>query len=63
MRGDQGSVIRSKVTPSGGLGGLVCNSLVFTWGFVEMLGWFWVSVYVSIPCFLGLIGSGALMIG
>ena len=25
------------------LSGLVCNSLVFTWGFVEMLAWFWVS--------------------
>lgn len=37
-----------KMAPGGGVGRqmphLVCNSLVFTWGFVEMLGWFWVSV-------------------
>lgn len=26
-----------------GVGELVCNSFVFTWGFVELLGWFWVS--------------------
>jgi hypothetical protein len=25
------------------LGGMLCNSVVFTWGFVEMLVWFWVS--------------------
>ena len=27
----------------GALRGLLCNSFVFTWGFVEMMGWFWVS--------------------
>ena len=25
----------------------VCNSVVFTWGFVEMLCWFWVSEVLS----------------
>ena len=29
--------------PSSQLGRLVCNSVVFTWAFVEMLAWFWVS--------------------
>ena len=28
-----------------GVSGLVCNNVVFTWGFVEMLGWFWVSLF------------------
>ena len=28
------------------LGRLVCNSVVFTWAFVEMLVWFWVSGFV-----------------
>ena len=27
----------------GALRGLLCNGFVFTWGFVEMMGWFWVS--------------------
>lgn len=38
--------------PEGLLGGkagvqgeVLCNSVVFTWGFLEMLWWFWVSVY------------------
>jgi len=26
-----------------GVGDLVCNSMVFTWGFVEVMAWFWVS--------------------
>jgi len=30
------------------LGAMLCNSVVFTWGFVEMLVWFWVSGVVSI---------------
>lgn len=39
-----------KMAPGAGVGRqmphLVCNSLVFTWGFVEMLGWFWVSALI-----------------
>ena len=27
----------------GGGGQVLCNSVVFTWGFLEMLWWFWVS--------------------
>ena len=42
-----GKVGSKGVLPKGanhlGVSGLVCNSVVFTWGFVEMLGWFWVS--------------------
>ena len=34
---------RPALGKAGGIGALLCNSLVFTWGFVEMLIWFWVS--------------------
>lgn len=38
----------------GGRGGeVLCNSVVFTWGFLEMLWWFWVSDYVCLSPFLG----------
>lgn len=29
--------------PAGGPGRYLCNALVFTWGFVELMVWFWVS--------------------
>lgn len=30
--------------PAGGAGRYLCNSLVFTWGFMELMIWFWVGV-------------------
>ena len=38
---------RKGIRKAGGIGSLLCNSVVFTWGFVEMLVWFW----VSLSCF------------
>lgn len=35
---------RPAIGKAGGIGALVCNSLVFTWAFMEMLVWFWVSI-------------------
>ena len=35
---------------------VLCNSVVFTWGFLEMLWWFWVSLDVSL---LGLFRTSA----
>ena len=35
----------SYVGKPGGMWGVLCNSVVFTWGFLEMLWWFWVSGY------------------
>lgn len=29
--------------PAGGPGRYLCNALVFTWGFMELMVWFWVS--------------------
>lgn len=29
--------------PASGAGQYLCNSLVFTWGFMELMIWFWVS--------------------
>ena len=33
---------RPGIGKAGGIGALLCNSLVFSWGFLEMLMWFWV---------------------
>lgn len=30
--------------PAGGPGRYLCNALVFTWGFMELMVWFWVSL-------------------
>ena len=39
----EGGAIGGTRNGKGELRGLLCNSFVFTWGFVEMMGWFWVS--------------------
>lgn len=38
------------------LGGMLCNSVVFTWAFVEMLMWFWVSDCCSYFCYSSNLG-------
>ena len=37
------------VVGMGGAREACCNSLVFTWGFLEMVFWFWVSEDFSLP--------------
>lgn len=44
------------------LGGVLCNSVVFTWGFVEMLVWFWVSGCL-LPFFSDVVVLGGLAFG
>ena len=47
----EGGVIGGTRNGKGELRGLLCNSFVFTWGFVEMMGLFWVSQNLIVPRF------------
>lgn len=38
----------SLTVTSVGMREMVCNSFVFSWGFLEMLSWFWVDSWLSI---------------
>lgn len=40
----EGGVIGGTRNGKVDLTGLLCNSFIFTWGFVEMMGWFWIYV-------------------
>lgn len=43
-----------------GVGANLCNSWVFTWAFVELMVWYWVSILLVLPLWKGFGGYGCM---